>query len=154
MIHFKPLWGVIIIVAFGIIIYGQASAKFVSVNSTNKELVKKIFEELINKKDLTALDRYVAKDVVDHSAWPGQAPGREGLRAAVSGLHEGYPDIRANVKQVIAEGDMVSTREEWTATEKATGKKRSGWVMHMFKIKNGIITEEWSKGWEWLSDAP
>ena len=153
MIHFKPILAAIVVsILVATSVFGQSSSDRAA--KTNKALIKKIFDELINKKDLTTLDRHVAKDAIDHSAWPGQAPGREGLRGAVAGLHDAYPDIKVDVKQIIAEGDFVSTREEWTATEKATGKKRSGWVMHIFKIKDGVIAEEWSKGWEWLSDAP
>lgn len=29
----------------------------------------------------------------------------------------------------------------------------SEWVLHFFKFKNGKVTEEWSKGWEWLGGS-
>jgi len=29
-------------------------------------------------------------------------------------------------------------------------KALNGETIHFFKIKDGLITDEWSKGWEWL----
>jgi predicted SnoaL-like aldol condensation-catalyzing enzyme len=130
--------------------FGQASpAVGNSKTEANKDLIKKIYAEL-NKKNLALFDQYFATDVIDHSAFPGQAPGREGLKAVVKELFGGYPDINAQIVVMIADGDLVATREQWTATEIKSGAKKSGWTMHMFKIKNGMVQEEWSKGWEWL----
>jgi hypothetical protein len=103
MTYLKFLSAIVFTFAFTMISYGQSSAKS---TLTNKQLVEKIFEELMNKKDLTTFDRYVAKDVIDHSAWPGQAPGVEGLRNAVKGLFDGYPDIHVDIQEMIA--DVIS----------------------------------------------
>lgn len=150
----KPLLATLLIFTLLISAGAQSTEKATPVNNVNnKQLVKKIFDELINKKNMAIFDQYFAKDVIDHSAWPGQAPGLEGLKSSVKGLFENYPDVQVNIRDMIAEGDFVVTRDEWTATEKNSGKKRSGWVIHILKIKEGIITEEWSKGWEWLNDA-
>ena len=130
--------------------FGQAStAAGISRTDSNRDLIKKIYAEL-NRKNLALFDQYFATDVIDHSAFPGQAPGRDGLKAVVKELFDGYPDINAQIQEMVADGDFVATREQWTATEKKSGAKKSGWTMHMFKIKNGMIQEEWSKGWEWL----
>ena len=120
-----------------------------SKTDANKELVKKIFAEF-NKKNLALFDQYFAADVIDHSAFPDQAPGREGLKAAVKGMMDGYPDIKVQTEELLADGDFVVTRDLWNATEKNTGSKKTGWTIHIFKIKNGMIQEEWSKGWEWM----
>lgn len=118
---------------------------------TNKDKVKKIFTELVQKKNFAAIDKYYAADVVDHSAFPNQKPGRDGLKAAIKELFDAYPDVKVKVQDIIAEDDLVSTREQWLATDRNTGVKKSGWVLHIFRFKNGVVTEEWSKGWEWLN---
>jgi predicted SnoaL-like aldol condensation-catalyzing enzyme len=117
--------------------------------TANKELIKKIFVEF-NKKNLGLFDQYFAADVIDHAAFPGQAPGREGLKSVIRDLYDGYPDINVQTQEMIAEGDFVVTRDRWTATEKNSDAKKTGWTIHIFKIKNGMIQEEWSKGWEWM----
>lgn len=142
----KPILAILLVSFVFICGYSQTPNQ----SSTNKQLVQKVFDELINKKKLEIFDQFFATDVIDHSAFPGQQAGLEGLRKSVEGLFENYPDIQVKIEEIIAEGDFVVTRDAWSATEKSTGKKKSGWVMHMIKIKGGKITEEWSKGWEWL----
>ena len=51
---------------------------------------------------------------------------------------------------MIAEGDIVATRETWKVTMASNNKTLTGETMHFFRIKDGLITDEWSKGWEFL----
>ena len=119
--------------------------------NANKKLVLMIFERGINKQDLTVFDEWYVDTVIDHSAFPGQAPGVVGLKNSVKELYEMLPDVRVKVEDIIAEGDLVATRETWTAKKRGSDKTISGSVIHFFKIKNGRVSEEWSKGWEWLN---
>jgi predicted ester cyclase len=64
---------------------------------------------------------------------------------------ETFPDIKVKVDELIAEDDLIATREIWSATVKSSGKKIGGWVMHIFKMKDGKVLQEWSKGWEWMN---
>ena len=93
--------------------------------AANKQIVKTVFDEVINKKNLAILDKYYSKDVIDHSAFPDQLPGLEGLKNSVNYLFDNYPGIHVKIEDIIAEGDLVVTRDSWTATEKSSGKKRS-----------------------------
>jgi predicted SnoaL-like aldol condensation-catalyzing enzyme len=151
MTFLKPVLILLLILAAFPVVYGQPPDKrSQNDNAANKELIKMLFEEIINKKNLAIFDQHFAKDVTDHSAFPDQLPGREGLKNSVRHLIESYPDIRVKIEEIIAEGDVVATRESWNATDKTSGIKKSGWVIHFFKIKDKVITDEWSKGWEWL----
>ena len=145
-----PLLALMICCSLSPITNAQASAELQKA-ATNKQIVKTVFEEVINKKNLAILDKYYSKDVIDHSAFPDQLPGLEGLKNSVNYLFDNYPGIHVTIEEIIAEGDFVVTRDSWTATEKSSGKKRSGWVIHIVKLKSGVVTEEWSKGWEWLT---
>ena len=145
-----PLLALIICCSLSPITNAQASTELQKA-ATNKQIVKTVFEEVINKKNLAILDKYYSKDVIDHSAFPDQLPGLEGLKNSVNYLFDNYPGIHVTIEEIIAEGDFVVTRDSWTATEKSSGKKRSGRVIHIVKLKSGIVTEEWSKGWEWLT---
>src|SRR5687768_15587418 len=86
-------------------INAQTSKPQTNLNSANKELIKKIYDEVINKKNLAVTDKYFAEDAIDHSAWPDQAPGREGLKAAIKGLFDMFPDVKVEIQEIIAEGD-------------------------------------------------
>jgi predicted ester cyclase len=121
--------------------------------SANEKVIHIIFEEGINKKNLSIFRTHYLSDVIDHSAFPGQKPHLEGFITSVKELHETFPDIKVKLEDVISEGDLIATRESWSATDKTSGKKLTGWVLHMFKFKSGKVSEEWSKGWEWLSGS-
>ena len=49
----------------------------------NKHLVESFIQELFTKGDLTAVDRYIAPDFVNHDPpFPGAPEGAEGFRQA------------------------------------------------------------------------
>ena len=58
--------------------------------------------------DLTAVDRYVAADFVNHDPpFPGAADGAEGMRQAAEVMRAAVPDWRSEADHYIAEGDLV-----------------------------------------------
>lgn len=127
----------------------EKSANQNSALTKNKEIILKLFQEVINQRNVSYFDQVYVPNAIDHNAWAGQAPGIAGIKEAVKGFLETFSDLKVTVEDVIAEGDKVATRETWTGTQKSTGKKGSGSVIHIFWIKDGKVTEEWSKGWEW-----
>lgn len=64
------------------------------------------------KGNLTAADEFLAKDIVDHNPFPGQAPGIEGQKQLIQMFHAGF-DIHIAVEDLVAEGDKIVDR--WTA---------------------------------------
>lgn len=120
--------------------------------SQNKKIVHRLFEEVFNQQSLTVIDELYAPDVTDHSAFPEQAPGVEGIKSAIHGFFEVFDNLKITVEDVIAEDDKVVTRETWTVTHKPTGKTVEGSVIHIFRVQEGKISDEWSGGWEWLEN--
>lgn len=116
----------------------------------NKNIVRTAINEVINKRNLTAFDQYFDPKVIDHAAWENQAPGVEGLKKAVGELLAGFSELNVTVNSMITAGNMVATQDSWKGTHAATKKVVTGETMHMFLLKDGKITEEWSNGWEWL----
>jgi predicted ester cyclase len=116
----------------------------------NKAMINRLFEELVNHGNVDVVDELVTLDFVDHSAWPDQTPGPQGIKEAILGLRAAIPDLHATVEDIFAEGDKLATRETWSGTDTASGKELKGTVLHIFWLSNGKIKEEWSKGWEWL----
>ncbi len=49
----------------------------------NKQIVLRVFTDIVNNRDLSAIDELYNPNMVDHSAFPGQAPGAEGIKNAV-----------------------------------------------------------------------
>ena len=121
-----------------------------SITEKNKELVKTVYTEMVNKKNYALIDSFFAPNIVDHGALPGQQQGREGFKKAVSEFLNMFSQIEIKQDEMIAEGDIVATRETWKVTMVSNNKTLTGETMHFFRIKDGLITDEWSKGWEFL----
>ena len=121
---------------------------------SNSQLVSRLFGEVFNHRSLALIDELYAPDVVDHAAFPDQAPAVTGIKSAIEGFFEMFDDLDITVEDVIAQGDKVATWETWRATHKLSGKHVSGTVIHFFRIRRGRITDEWSRGWDWLENLP
>ena len=116
----------------------------------NKELVRRVYTEVVNQRNYDLVDSFFAPDIFDHGAFEGQQQGREGFKKAVTEFLSLFSRLEIKLEEIIADGDMVATRETWKVTMAATNKDLTGETMHFFRIKDGLITDEWSKGWEWL----
>jgi steroid delta-isomerase-like uncharacterized protein len=77
----------------------------------NKEVVRRFYEEVLNKQDLDSLEELAVSDYEEHDPLPGQGTGRDGLRNRVSMLLKGL-EPRFTIEDLIAEDDRVVAR--WT----------------------------------------
>jgi predicted ester cyclase len=116
----------------------------------NKALIRRAFEEALNRRNVAVIDELFATSFVDHSAWPGQAAGPAGTKQGVAEILASFPDLHVTIETLVAEGDQVATRETWRGTHAPTGRHATGTVMHFFRITGGKIVDEWSEGWGWL----
>jgi steroid delta-isomerase-like uncharacterized protein len=80
---------------------------------TNKVLARRVFDEVLNGRNLDLLDELAAPDYIEHSPLPGQGTGIEGIRDRYTALFDAF-DFEFSVDDVIAEGDKVVLR--WTQT--------------------------------------
>jgi len=122
----------------------------------NKALVRRQFEELINRKNLSIIDSDMAADFVDHEAVPGLAPGLAGVRQWITGLHQVCPDLRVTIEDMIAEGDRVVVRNTWRGTHTGpllgippTGKTFELKGIVIWRIAAGRICERWATLDQW-----
>ena len=84
------------------------------------ELMNRFGNEVLNNKNLAAIDEIAAEDYVELDLPPGQAPGREGLKAFLASvLFPAFPDQRWVVEEQITEGDKVVSRFTMYGTHRA-----------------------------------
>src|SRR4051812_26918075 len=114
----------------------------------NKKFMNHFLEEVINKKNLDAANDLVSEDFTEHVPFPGQGPGREGLKFALTSMFTGFPDLNWKVQEQIAEGEKVVTRFTWTGTHKGefmgippTHKKVEVWGVVIDVVSNGLFSE-------------
>jgi steroid delta-isomerase-like uncharacterized protein len=116
----------------------------------NKELLRRYKVEILNNRDLQALDQVAAADYLDHVAFPGQAAGLEGLKQRIATLFEAL-DPQWTIHDTIAEDDMVVLRWSHAGTHRAeflgippTGKTFVLRGIDMYRVRNGKIAEHWN----------
>lgn len=114
----------------------------------NKLFIRRLVEEAINRKNLDALSELVAENFVEQVPFPGQGPGREGLRYAIGIFLSAFPDIRWIVDEQIAEGENIASRFTWAGTHRGeflgippTGKRVKVWGVVMDVVRDGMLSE-------------
>lgn len=114
----------------------------------NKKFMSYFIEEVINKKNVNATDALVSEGFIEHVPFPGQQPGREGLKFVLNAMFTAFPDMSWTVNEQIAEGEKVVTRFTWTGTHKgefmgipATEKRVEVWGVVIDVVRNNLFSE-------------
>lgn len=114
----------------------------------NKQFMKGFIDKVINKKNVDAANDLVSEDFVEHVPFPGQQPGREGLKFVLHSMFTGFPDMHWTIQEQIAEGEKVVTRFTWTGTHKGefmgippTNKSVEVWGIVIDVVRNGLFSE-------------
>lgn len=117
----------------------------------NKTVFRQVVEEIFNQGNINLFDELVAPDFIEHEELPPELPGgREGAKMLFTQLRSAFPDFKAKIEDIIAEGDRVVVRMNWTGTHKdefmgipATGKSISIEVIDIVRIEGGKFVEHW-----------
>lgn len=117
----------------------------------NKAIMRRFIAEYQTGGDEAVLADTIAADVVDHSRPPGIAPGIEGVRQQFDGFRRAFPDFRATVLDMVAEGDRVVTYKAFHGTHEgelmgipATGRTVEILVIDIVRLAGGQVVEHWN----------
>lgn len=121
--------------------------------TTNKQLVEDFISALFTDGDLTAVDRYLDPDFVNHDPpLPGSPDGAAGMRQAAEVFRKAFPDWRSDLQHIIAEDDLVAehfvahgTHRGSVMGETPTGQEVALRGVNIFRITGGKITERWGR---------
>jgi steroid delta-isomerase-like uncharacterized protein len=118
----------------------------------NKALARRWAEDVMNQRNLDALDEIYTPDFVDHDpAMPEDVRGLEGAREFYGMYQSAFPDAQITIEGQLGEGDMVATR--WTARGTHQGEllgvpPSGNWVevsgITISRIEGGKVAEEWN----------
>jgi predicted ester cyclase len=126
--------------------------------TTNKELVRRFFEELFTKGDLSCCEEIAAETYVEHAVAPfareaaGAVPGPSHLRNTVRWLREQFPDVVMTIESMIEEGDLVAARVLSSGTNLGpingmippTGRRFTAYQSHWFRVEDARLAEHWA----------
>jgi steroid delta-isomerase-like uncharacterized protein len=133
-----------VIAALAMLIYSGLSIKNKTMSpiESNKGIVRKLFEESLNKGKLELLPDLFAADFTG----PQGEKGPVAFRMTIEPLLKAFPDIHYTIKYLVAENDKVAVSWTWQGTQTgqfrnipATGKVISNEGMAVFVLKAGKI---------------
>jgi ketosteroid isomerase-like protein len=113
------------------------------VKSENAAVMRRIFEEVINGKNLDLAEELYAEDHALHPDAAGVARGWAGMKEAFAGLHEQFEDARAEIESLVAEGDMVAVRVTFSGRNADTGEQLFWPEMVFTRFADGKAVESW-----------
>ena len=113
----------------------------------NKAAVQRFYQEVINAKNQDALDELLIPDGVDHTSG---SQNTEQAKQFFATVHQAFPDLHAEIHDVITEGDVVAARVTYTGTHQdeflgipATGKQTTTNGVDFFRLQDGRQAEHW-----------
>ena len=119
--------------------------------SANIELVLRHYDEFLNNGDMSAAERDLRPDFVDHAAPPGTPPGLESSKAFITIVRSAFSDIQFTEDEVIANGDMVAVSGLWQGTHEGpffglepTGRFGEMRGMVLWRVVEGQLAERWA----------
>jgi len=117
----------------------------------NKAIVRRFYDEFVNKGNLKIVNELHTPDYQHHDPnAPDPGGGAEGYIRRNSVFLKAFPDRVLFIEDQVAEGDKVATRITMRATQTgdlpgipATGRRVTIESMHICRIQDGRIAEEW-----------
>lgn len=114
----------------------------------NIALYRRLIEEGVGAGNLDILDELLAPGIEIPTVAPNFEPTIEGLRQMNEAFRAGFPDLKAVVDEVFANGDWVAARLTWSGTNSGelfgqppTHRFASATEIEIVKIQAGRIVD-------------
>lgn len=116
---------------------------------TSKALARRVFQEVLNGRNLEVLNELAAADYEEHNPLPGQRTGLDGLRDRYAMVLNAF-NPHFTIEDIVAEGDRVVLRWTNSGTHVGeflgmppTGKSYSIPGIEIWRVKDGRLAEHW-----------
>ena len=114
----------------------------------NKKVLGAFAESVFVKKDLSAVDRYVRTEYIQHN--PLVKQGASGFKEFFSTWFASVPDWQYTLKKIVAEGHEVwvygtyagTLQKDWLGIA-ASGQKYAFEAVDIFRVQDGKLAEHW-----------
>jgi steroid delta-isomerase-like uncharacterized protein len=115
----------------------------------NKAIVRRLFEELWNKGNLSVADQLFSPNYAHHDpSTPDFGRGPESERKRATLYRTAFPDLQLTIEDIIAEGETVMARWSCRGTHKGdlsgiapTGKQFTISGVTIARLTNGKLAE-------------
>lgn len=117
-----------------------------------KAVVRRFVEEFKNRGRHDVVYEAFAPGFVTHMRLPGIPPDREGFRMLGKAVVAAFPDVHAEIEDLLVDGDKVIERTTARATSKGvfngvppTDKPVQWTEIHIYRLERGKIAEHWGE---------
>ena len=116
----------------------------------NKAIIMRAFEEIGSMGNIAFTEELFAPDFVRHDLGGGPDMDREAMKQFLSASRAAFPDMKATVEDILADGDKVVARYTSRGTHqgdfqglKPTGKQVVYAGINIYLLWGGRIRETW-----------
>lgn len=117
------------------------------------DMFRHLYKDVIaafSRGDADGLDELLDERIVDHNPMPDQAAGRDGFKQWLAQARSAFPDLSAQVEDMVVEGDRVAGRVTYRGTHSgafvgvpATGRVVEFEAFHIVRVARGRVVEWW-----------
>jgi len=114
----------------------------------NKAVIRRLFSEVLNEGDLNLVDYLMSSDYIHHDSANPDLIGPNGYKELVNKYRSAFSDLKHTIKDIVAEGDKVVVRFEWSGTHDGdlegiapTGTHTKGMGISIFRFSEVKIEE-------------
>ncbi len=122
-----------------------------SAQERNKDVIRRLIEEVYNEDNLKVVEQLIAPDIFDHAAVPEHQHGIDGFKHVMEWVRTFSSDVHYDIDDMIAEADKVAVRMTQSGTHTGsvkglppTGKRFSVDYVHWFRLEDGKVAEMWA----------
>lgn len=120
-------------------------------SEANKAIVRRFYEEVMNRGNASLLDEIMAPDFTDHGeALFGSPQGRDALKRSIIETPTIFANLNVQLHDVIADGELVGVRGTMRCFQQGeflgvspSGNELTWSGLALFRVMNGKITERW-----------
>jgi predicted ester cyclase len=115
----------------------------------NKEIARRLYEDVVGRRNFSLIDSLVAADALDHNALArGWGSGIEGVRVHATILGDAFANLELTVDDLVAEGDRVIVFWHFTGIHRGavwgvqpTGRAVKAHTISLIRFRDGKVTE-------------
>ncbi len=133
-VHILPIIvGILLFVALAPATWSAGSSQL----AANKRLVVAFYDAAINKKDYDLAVTFLGPEYRQHN--PTAGDGAAGLKSFIEFLKAKFPTQHGDIKQIVAEGDLVVLHVHSTRGDGTAGRA----IVDIFRVAHGKVVEHW-----------
>jgi predicted SnoaL-like aldol condensation-catalyzing enzyme len=119
----------------------------------NKQIVARFNKECIEQGRPESFEELLSDKVINHSAPAGMPNGKESFYFFLNNvLRQGFPNLKVEIQDQIAERDLVTTRKRIVATHTGeffgipvSNKEVEIKVIDIIRLQDGKYVEHWGQ---------